>query len=195
MPWHVHVVSLCAGGSRLKVKGGFTGYALRTGEICRVMSQMKTRLKGSVVLRLLWPHYFSALAAWRCAPQSAEHRGVKRKTAPGSAWGTLPGAALGLCGCVGPSYPRPCIKEIVSRLTGISRSICISRSNSGSLAIFAAILRASSLLSCLAAERRPTHPRNRHRRAFARRCPSRQSTPPIPRQSKAGVTTATTLGL
>jgi hypothetical protein len=41
------------GGSRLKVKGGFTGYALRTGEICRVMSQMKTRLKGSVVLRLL----------------------------------------------------------------------------------------------------------------------------------------------
>jgi hypothetical protein len=127
MPWHVHVVSLSAGGSRLKVKGGFTGYALRTGEICRVMSQMKTRLKGSVVLRLLWPHYFSALAAWRCAPQSAEHRGVKRKTAPGSAWGTLPGAALGLCGCVGPSYPRPCIKEIVSRLTGISRSICISR--------------------------------------------------------------------
>jgi hypothetical protein len=144
MPWHVHVVSLSAGGSRLKVKGGFTGYALRTGEICRVMSQMKTRLKGSVVLRLLWPHYFSALAAWRCAPQSAEHRGVKRKTAPGSAWGTLPGAALGLCGCVGPSYPRPCIKEIVSRLTGISRSICISRSNSGSLAMFAAILRASS---------------------------------------------------
>jgi hypothetical protein len=128
MPWHVHVVSLSAGGSRLKVKGGFTGYALRTGEICRVMSQMKTRLKRSVVLRLLWPHYFSALAAWRRAPQSAEHRGVKRKTAPGSAWGTLPGAALGLCGCVGPSYPRPCIKEIVSRLTSISRSICISES-------------------------------------------------------------------
>jgi hypothetical protein len=134
MPWHVHVVSLGAGGSRLKVKGGFTGYALRTGEICRVMSQMKTRLKGSVVLRLLWPHYFSALAAWRCAPQSAEHRGVKRKTAPGSAWGTLPGAALGLCGCVGPSYPRPVA---------------------------------------------PAYPRNRHTRAFARCCPSRQSRRPI----------------
>ena len=55
MPWHVYVASLSADGLRLKVKGGFTGYALRTGEICRVMSQMKTRLKGSVVLRLLWP--------------------------------------------------------------------------------------------------------------------------------------------
>jgi len=31
----------------------------------------------------------------------------------------------------------------------------------------------------------PAGPRNRHKRAFARRCPSRQSRPPMPRQSKA----------
>jgi hypothetical protein len=31
-----------------------------------------------------------------------------------------------VCGCIGPSYPRPCIKEIVSRLTGVSRSHCIT---------------------------------------------------------------------
>ena len=82
MPWHVHVVSLSAGGSRLKVKGGFTGYALRTGEICRVMSQMKTRLKGSVVLRLLWPHYFSALASLAMCAAIRRASWRKKKNGP-----------------------------------------------------------------------------------------------------------------
>jgi hypothetical protein len=43
--------------------------------------------------------------------------GVREKKAPGAAWGTLPRAALGLCVC-GTELPRPCIKEVVSQLTG-----------------------------------------------------------------------------
>jgi hypothetical protein len=50
---------------------------------------------------------------------------------------------------------------------------------SGSSAIFAAIRRASSLVSRLAADRRPGPPHNRHTRAFARRRPSRQGRLPV----------------
>jgi hypothetical protein len=71
MPWHVYVASLSADGLRLKVKGGFTGYALRTGEISRVMSLAKGRLNRSVVRRFLWPHYFSTQAASQYLPRSA----------------------------------------------------------------------------------------------------------------------------
>ena len=46
--------------------------------------------------------------------------GVREKR-PLALWGTLPRAALGLC-VRGTELPRPCIKEVVSQLTGVSRS-------------------------------------------------------------------------
>ncbi len=57
--------------------------------------------------------------------------------------------------------------------------------NSGSLAIFTAIRRASSLLSSFAADVGPAHPRNRDRRVAGRCGRARQSRHLVPRQSKA----------
>jgi hypothetical protein len=62
-----------------------------------------------------------------------------------------------------PSSVVATIKIAHYRLYGSWR-----RNNSGNLAIFAAIRRASSLLSSFAANLRPARPRNRHRRGFAR---------------------------
>ena len=59
------------------------------------------------------------------------------------------------------------------------------RKNSGSFATLAAIRRASSLLSNLAAEHRPSSSSNRHTRAPARCCLARQSTPLVLRQTRA----------
>jgi hypothetical protein len=51
-PWRAHAVSLSAGGSRPRVKGGFTGYAPHIGETCRL-----SQLNRNTVWLFRWPYF------------------------------------------------------------------------------------------------------------------------------------------
>ena len=148
IPWHVHVASLNAGGSQLKVKGDFTGYALRTGE------------NQSPVWRFLWRRYFISsddriIDARRYSPQSAApHPSLCRALRWRNFW-RVPreNAAAGYeCGHDCPEnhqwHDLHCHCGVLRRLTplrGIIRRAAyqVLRNVSGSLAMFAAIRRAS----------------------------------------------------